>query len=81
MNNSQIHILVAIIALAVMAFLVFFEKRNRREAKLTPLASLAFAFILAGILFDDNRLTGYGLMGVGVVLAMVDMVNKSRTGE
>lgn len=43
---------------------------------MTPLASSAFTFVFAGILFGENRLIGYSLMGVGIILALIDMVNK-----
>ncbi|MBI5842006.1 MAG: hypothetical protein HZB19_18115 [Chloroflexi bacterium] len=78
MNISQIWIAVSIVVLAVIAVLVFFVAKNGKEKRLTPLASFAFAFVLAGILFGDNRFIGYGLMGVGVLLAVVDMFNKSK---
>ncbi len=78
MNVAQAYFAIAIVALALIAFLVFFVGKNRRAEKLTPLASIAFAFVLAGILFADNRLIGYGLMGVGVLLAVIDILNKSR---
>ena len=78
MNISQIWIAVTIVALAVVAFLVFFVNKNREKNRLTPLASLAFAFVLAGIFFGDDRFIGYGLMGVGVLLAVIDIFNKSQ---
>jgi len=79
MNTSQIYTAVSIITLAVIAFLVFFVSKNKKEKRLTPLASLAFSFVVAGILFGENRVIGYGLIGVGVLLAVMDMFNKSRT--
>jgi hypothetical protein len=78
MNISQIWIGVSIVVLAVIAFLVFFVARNRKENRLTPLAGLAFGFILAGIFFGTDMLVGYGLMGVGVLLAVIDIFNKAR---
>jgi hypothetical protein len=42
------------------------------------MAGLAWGFVLAGILFGDDRLVGYSLMGVGVVLAIVDIVMRWR---
>ena len=78
MNTSVAYIAVSIAALAIIAILVFFVSKGKRENRLTPLASLAFGFVLAGILFGDDRLIGYSLMGVGVVLAIVDMFNQSR---
>ena len=79
MNISQIYIFVAIVVLAVIAFLVLIVNRNKKRTKLTTLAGLAFGFVLAGIVFGENRLVGYGLMGVGVVLAVVDMLQKRNT--
>lgn len=76
MNISQIYIAVSIIVLAVIAILVFFADKNRKEKRLTPLAGLAFGFVLAGMFVGDDRLIGYGLMGVGVLLAVVDMFRK-----
>ena len=78
MNISQIYIAISIAALAVIAVLVFVVGKKRSEKTLTPLASFSFAFVLAGILFGDNRWIGYGLMGVGVILAVIDIVNKSK---
>ena len=74
---QPVYIIIAIVALAVVALLVFFV-RKKKENRLTPLASLAFAFTLAGILFSDDRLIGYGLMGVGVLLAVVDIFNRLK---
>jgi hypothetical protein len=74
---SQIYIAIAIIVLAVIALIVFVYKGKTRK-RLTPLASLAFAFVLAGIIFGEDRLIGYSLMGIGFILAIIDAVIKSR---
>ena len=79
MNTSQIFIAVSIVVLAIVALFVFFMARSRRENRLTPLAGLAFGFILAGILFGDDRLIGYGLLGIGVILAVIDMFKRSKS--
>lgn len=78
MNIAQMYILVAIVVFAVIAVLVFVVGEKGNEKKLTPLASLAFSFVLAGLLFGDDRWIGYGLMGIGVILAVLDMFNKSK---
>lgn len=78
MNASQMYILIAIIVLAVIGLLVFVFSKKGTGRRLTPLASYAFAFVLAGILFSETRLLGYGLMGIGVILAVIDIVNKAR---
>jgi hypothetical protein len=77
MNTSVGYIAVSIAVLAIVAILVFFVRGGKRETRLTPLAGLAFGFVLAGLFFGEDRLIGYGLMGVGVVLAIVDIFNRS----
>ncbi len=73
MNASQIYIAIAIaiVALAVIAVLIFVIRKGKVK-RLTPLTGLAFSFVLAGVIFGEERLIGYGLMGVGVILAVVD---------
>ena len=78
MNSSQIYIAIAIITLLIIVVLLFVVGKSGKGRPLSPLAGVAFAFILAGILFSTNRLVGYGLMGVGVVLAVVDIIRKAR---
>jgi len=74
----QVYIIIVIAVLAVIASLIFFMKGKKSESKLFPLAGLSFAFILAGIIFGENRLVGYGLMGVGIAIALVDMIKKLK---
>lgn len=42
------------------------------------MASIAFGFVVAGIIFAENRLIGYGLLGIGVILAVVDIYLKTK---
>ena len=77
MEASQIYVLISIIVLLIIALLVIFVKKKKQK-RLTPLAGLALVFVLAGIVFGDSRAVGYGLMGIGVLLAIIDMVIKSR---
>jgi inner membrane protein involved in colicin E2 resistance len=77
-NTSVAYIVLSIAVLIIVAILVFFVSKGKRENRLTPLAGLAFGFVLAGILFGDDRLIGYSLMGVGVVLAVIDIFTRSR---
>ncbi len=71
MNTSQIYIIISIAALALVAIL--FLAARKKGKKLTPLVGVAWALVLAGIVFGEDRLIGYGLMGVGVALAVIDM--------
>ncbi len=81
MNTSVAYLAVSVAVIAIVAVLVFLTGGKRGKSRLSPLAGLAFAFIMAGILFGDDRLIGYGLMGIGVVLAFLDIVNRSRGGQ
>jgi len=77
MNSSQIYILISIIALACIMFILILT-RKKMQKPLTPLTGLAFAFVIAGLIFGESRLTGYILMGIGVILAVVDIVRKMK---
>jgi asparagine N-glycosylation enzyme membrane subunit Stt3 len=78
MNTTQIYIVISIVVLAIIAVLVFFVNKNKKEKKLSKLASLSFAFIISGIVFGDNRLIGYSLIGFGVILAIIDIIKKIK---
>jgi hypothetical protein len=77
--DSPLYIAFSIVVLAVVAILVFVVNVNSRMKRLTPLAGIAFAFVVAGIVFGDDRLLGYVLMGVGVLIAIVDMFKRSKS--
>lgn len=77
MDLSQPYVWIAIIALIIVALLVFIIKRGRVN-KMTPLASLAFVFIILGVIFGENKWTGYSLIGVGVILSIIDVILKRR---
>ena len=77
MGTSQIYIALSITALAMLAVLVLVIRKGPKK-KLTPMAGLAFGFVLAGILFSDDRLIGYGLMGIGVLLSVIDIFRQRR---
>ena len=78
MDTATAYVVISIAVLAIVAILVFVLGKGERQNRLTPLAGLAFAFVVAGIVFGDDRLVGYSLMGIGVVLAVVDIVVRSR---
>lgn len=78
MGASQVFVWASIGVLALVGFLVFFVSRGRGENRLTPWAGLAFACVVSGIVFGDDKLVGYSLLGLGVILAVVDIFNRSR---
>jgi len=78
MNTQTAYIAIAIAALAIVAILVFVLGRNKQDNRLTPLAGLAFGFVTAGIVFNNDRFISYGLMGAGIILAVVDIFRSKR---
>lgn len=79
MEPSQIYILISIIVLLIIAIFVFFIKKNKRREKLSKLAGLALAFVLAGVIFGNNQLIGYSLIGMGILLAVIDIIRKMKS--
>ncbi len=73
MSASDPYILIAIVVLIAVIFLAFILGHREVHNRITPIAGLAFAFVVASLLFGENRLIGYGLMGIGVILAVVDI--------
>lgn len=77
MNTSQAYILISIISLAVI-LVIFILMKKKTQNLLSPFGGLAFAFVIAGIFFGESRLIGYGLMGAGITIAIVDIIKKSK---
>jgi hypothetical protein len=71
---SQLYIPFAIAALAIIGIIFFWINPATKSLKLSFMAALSFGFVLAGILFGEERWIGYGLIGTGVLLAVVDII-------
>ncbi|MDD4776102.1 MAG: hypothetical protein PHG75_06300 [Syntrophomonas sp.] len=79
MNAAQILIAVAITILAaILGISLIINRGVPRAGKLTPMASVAFALVLAGIIFAETKIAAYGLIGMGLVLAVIDMLQTIR---
>ena len=74
---SEVYIMVAIV---VMAILVIVLVVTGKQVKTRPSrwAFLAFSLIVGGIVFGENRLIGYGLMGAGILFAFIDIIVRYR---
>jgi hypothetical protein len=75
-----VSVLIAIVIIALFVFILIRQKQNKDgdSMALSPLTGLAFGCIVAGIVFGEERWLGYGLMGLGVVLAVIDAVLKFK---
>jgi len=77
METTSVYIVIAIIGLLVLPAL-YFAIHKKQETKISRMAALAFAFIISGLLLSRKELVGYSLLGVGLVLAIIDIVQKRK---
>ncbi|MFN2304982.1 MAG: hypothetical protein ACK2TV_14725 [Anaerolineales bacterium] len=81
MFDSQIYSLIVILTLVALAGLFIFFRVSRKESKpLTPLMGLGIGCVIAGIVFGEERWLGYGLMGIGVTLSVIDTIINLKEG-
>ena len=73
------YIAIALVVLAIVAVLAVFTWKRGGAQSLSRLAGLSFVFIMGGLIFSENRLIGYSFLGLGVVFAIIDMIQKSRS--
>ena len=73
MDESLRYLAVSIAILAAVALLLFIAGRKRPREDLSGLVVLSLALITAGIVFGENRLVGYSLIGAGILLAAIDI--------
>jgi len=78
MSASSIYTLISIVVLLVIVVVAFILGRREPHNNLTPLGGLAFGFIVAGILFGANQVVGYSFLGVGVLLAVIDIIRRRK---
>ncbi|PIS43003.1 MAG: hypothetical protein COT24_00490 [Candidatus Kerfeldbacteria bacterium CG08_land_8_20_14_0_20_40_16] len=81
MDASQIYIAISAIVLIVIAVLFVLKRKDRNQKKLSPLAAFAFILVITGIVFGDDRIIGYSLIGIGLVLAIIDIVRIRKKKE
>ena len=78
MAQPASYAVIALVVLGVIVFILIGRGRSERSARLTPLATLAFLFVLAGITFGGDRRVSYSLFGIAIVLSVLDMTRRSR---
>jgi hypothetical protein len=82
MDTVVTYIFVTAAVLAVLIdCVVFFVNLQRSESRLSRLVALAVLLVLAGLLVGTSTLAGYGLIGLGGILAIADLVNRSRHAQ
>jgi hypothetical protein len=72
-------IAVSLIILAVIGILLIIAKKENKQQPASRLTLLAMGFIVLGIVFGSDRLIGYSFLGIGVIIAVFDLVkNKMK---
>ncbi|MBN2399898.1 MAG: hypothetical protein JXI33_06110 [Candidatus Aminicenantes bacterium] len=79
MTVANIYIIFSLLVLLLMAGMFLLGSRYKKVKTLSPLAGLASAFIVAGIFFGNSRVLGFSLLGAGIILAVSDIIVKSRS--
>lgn len=74
---NETYIIVAIISLAVIFVFMVITKKVKPAVDFSSLSGLSFAFVIAGIIFGE-KLLAYILMGIGVLLAIFDIIRRMR---
>lgn len=79
MELSQGYVVAALTALGiVLVILTAMGRIGHRHKRLTPLGGVAFACVVAGVVFGENRSLGLFLLGAGVLLAVLDAALRLR---
>jgi len=76
MKPSQIYIAAVVVILFFV--MLFLGRKNSKTKRLTILSSIAFGFIVAGVVFNENTLVSYSLFIIGISLSIVDAYLKSK---
>lgn len=75
MNLSQIYIIISIVVLAIVAILVNFTIKKKKQKQPSKLAMLGMTLVVLGIIFGvSDRLIGYSFLGAGVLLSVIDIL-------
>ena len=78
MTSQQIYIAISLAALAAILLILILKGKKIGQAKPSRMAALSFVFVLAGIIFGDDRIIGYGLLAIGIILAIIDIIKRRK---
>jgi hypothetical protein len=77
----MVYIITAIIALVIIAIFFIFVQKNTGQKQPSGIVYIGLLFIIAGIIFGEDRLFGYSLIGLGAILSIFDIIVKWRRGN
>jgi predicted branched-subunit amino acid permease len=74
MKISQIYILTVAIIVVLLLLTIFIANRKRKTQEITLLSVVAIFCVMIGFVFGEHPLIGYGFIGTGIVLAIIDLI-------
>jgi hypothetical protein len=70
--------MLSLIILAIILILEIFTLKKKKLKKSSKLATSAMTLIVLGIIFGEDRLIGYSLIGVGILLSIIDLIKNLK---
>jgi len=78
MTGYWVYIVLTVVILAALVWLMVRMRGKSKNSRISPLMGLAFACFMAGLILIDQRWLSYGLLGTGLVLAVIDMLQRQK---
>ena len=75
---AGIYIMISLVVLLIILIFEIFTLKKKKRKKSSKLATFAMILVILGIIFGDNRLIGYGFIGVGVILSVIDIIKNLK---
>jgi O-antigen ligase len=76
---QPLYIGISIAALIIVVVLLLISREKGKQLrKPSNLATLGMTLVVLGIIFGDNRWTGYSLIGFGVLFSVIDMIRNLK---
>ncbi|MFH1771169.1 MAG: hypothetical protein ABH828_06470 [archaeon] len=79
MNSAIIYLLVSIAALVIIFYLLLLLRYSKKDVSFTPFLGVGLALTIFGGSFSDKPLLGYGMLTLGLIIAVID--TKKRLKE
>jgi len=77
-----IYIIISIVVLAIIAILAIYTGKSKKPKRLSKLAMFAMLFVILAIIFgNQSRFISYSLIGIGVLLAVIDIIKNLKNKQ
>lgn len=83
MTMENIYVLISIVTLVIIAiFALVTRQKAKQPRRISKLATLGMYMVILGILFGNGELwIGYSFMGLGVILAIIDLIRNLKNNK